>query len=148
MAGTLQESLLAPEIRPQVIADCEALIKQEVKDMSGVSGAAIKVAYKTVHLFSADHVRYIIDTLLPRMSDELEPYWKEFQSSGESGFGAYLAARSGEVSEVLLSITDERGRNSERPVITKAYGAVRDKAAKHVVAALPRVGALIQKYAG
>lgn len=143
----LREILLAPQTRPLVVADCEALIKQEVKDMSGVSGAAVKVAYKTVILFSPDHVRYMVDVLLPRMTDELEPYWKDFLSSGEAEFGGYLAARSDEVSEVLLSITDERGRGSSRPVITKAYGAVRDRAAKHVVAALPRVGAVVQKYA-
>ncbi|HLK01175.1 MAG TPA: hypothetical protein VKU39_14875, partial [Streptosporangiaceae bacterium] len=142
---TLQEILLAPQTRPLVVADCEALIKQEVKDMSGISGAAVKLAYKTVMLFSPDHVRYIVDVLLPRMADELEPYWKEFLSCGETDFGGYLAERGDEVAEVLLSITDERGRGSSRPVITKAYGAVRDKAAKHVVAALPRVGALIQK---
>ena len=49
--------------------------------------------------------------------------------------------------EALLAITDERGRNSSRPTIVKAYNTVRGSAAKHVKAALPRVGALIQKYA-
>ena len=34
-------------------------------------------------------------------------------------------------------ITDERGRNSGRPVIVKAYNTVRGSAAKHVKAALP-----------
>jgi len=52
-----------------------------------------------------------------------------------------------EVSEALLAITDERGRNSSRPTIVKAYNTVRGSAVKQVKAALPRVGALVQKYA-
>jgi hypothetical protein len=37
--------------------------------------------------------------------------------------------------------------NSKRPVILKAYGTVRGGAAKHVQAALPRVGDLVMKHA-
>jgi hypothetical protein len=146
MTATLQDVLLAPDTRPLVIADCQTLIAQEVSGMSGISGTAVKLAYKTVNAFSADHVRHMVDSLLPRMAEELEPYWAEFSASGEPEFGEYLAQHGDKVSEALLSVTDERGRASNRPVIIKAYGAVRDRAAKHVVAALPRVGALVQKY--
>lgn len=147
MASTLHEMLLAPEIRPQVIADCETLVNNEVSDMSGVSGTAVKLAYKTVRTFSADHIHYMLETLLPNMADALQPYWADFTAEGVGSYGDYLAKREDEVTEALLSITDERGRKSSRPVIVKAYNTVRGGAAKHVKAALPRVGALVQKYA-
>ena len=38
MAATLRDTLLAPEVQPQVVADCEALVNGEVATMSGVSG--------------------------------------------------------------------------------------------------------------
>jgi hypothetical protein len=143
--------LLAPQIQPQVVADCEALVDHEVGAMSGISGTAVKLAYKTVRTFSANHIHDMIETLLPRMAEELQPYWADFTADftadGGESFGDYLAKREDEVSEALLSITDERGRNSNRPVIVKAYNTVRGGAAKHVKAALPRVGALVQKYA-
>ena len=44
-------------------------------------------------------------------------------------------------------MTDARAAGSGRTTIVKAYRAVRGSAAKHVVAALPDVGALVQKYA-
>src|SRR5438270_8641811 len=119
MAATLQEILLAPETRPRVIADCHALIEQEVSGMSGISGTAVKLAYKTVVVFSPGHVRHMVEVLLPRMTQELEPYWADFSSSGGSEFGGYLAERGDEVSQALLSVTDERGAASSRPVITK-----------------------------
>ena len=147
MAATLQEILLAPETQPQVIADCYALIQQEVSDMSGISGTAIKLAYKTVTTFASGHVRYMVETLLPDMVNQLQPFWAGFTTSGGSGFGDYLAKRGEEVSEALLSVTDARAEASDRPTIIKAYRAVRGGAAKHVQAALPQVGDLVLKYA-
>jgi hypothetical protein len=146
MAATLRETLLAPDVQPQVVADCEALVNGQVSGMSGVSGTAVKLAYKAVRTYNAGHVRYMIETLLPQLADALQPSWTEFAASGEAEFGVFLAKREDEVSEALLAITDERGRKSARPVIVKAYNTVRGGAAKHVKAALPGVGALVQKY--
>jgi hypothetical protein len=147
MTATLQQILLAPDIQPAVIADCQALIEQEVSTLSGISGTAVKLAYKAVITFSPGHIHYMAEVLLPQMAEELEPYWAQFGASGDADFGGYLAQRGEEVTQSLLAVTDARGAASSRPVITKAYGAVRDKAARHVTAALPRVGALVEKYA-
>ena len=80
------------------------------------------------------------------MTEELEPYWSDFGTSGGAEFGDYLAKRGDEVAEALLSVTDARAAASGRPTIIKAYRTVRGHAAKHVVAALPQVGAMVQTY--
>jgi hypothetical protein len=147
MAATLQQILLAPDTQPKVIADCYLLIEQEVSDKSGVSGTAVKLAYKTVNTFMPGHVRYMVGKLLPDMVDKLEPYWADFDASGGSEFGDYLAKRGEEVSEALLSVTDARAAASGRPTVIKAYGSVRGSAIKHIEAALPRVGDMVLKYA-
>jgi hypothetical protein len=148
MAATLQEILLNPDTRPQVTADCLTLIKQEVSAKSGISGTAVKLAYKTVSTFASGYLQSMVEKLLPDMIAKLEPYWADFNASGASDFGDYLAKRGDEVSDALLSVTDARAQTSERPTILKAYRTVRGGAAKHVAAALPAVGALVQKYAG
>jgi hypothetical protein len=147
MAATLQQILLGPGTRPQVIADCYALIQQEISEKSGVSGTAVKLAYKTVNTFMPGHIRTMVGKLLPDMVDQLEPFWAGFSSSGGSGFGDYLAKRGGEVAQALLSVTDAKAGSSGRPAIVKAYGSVRGSAARHIEAALPRVGDLVMKYA-
>jgi uncharacterized protein DUF6918 len=147
MAVSLDAILLGPDTRPQVIADCFTLIEQEVSAMSGISGIAVKVAYKTVNAFMPGHVRFMVNRLLPEMVGKLEPYWAEFNASGGSQFGDYLAKRGEEVADTLLTVTDARAAESGRPVIIKAYGSVRNGAARHVEAALPRVGDLVMKYA-
>jgi hypothetical protein len=147
MAATLQQALLAPDTKPQVVADCYALIQQEVADLSGISGTAVKLAYKTVITFAPGHIRHMVKVLLPQLVDELQPFWADFTVSGGSEFGDYLAKRGEEVSQALLSVTDARAAASGRPAIIKAYGAVRGHAARHVETALPRVGDLVLKYA-
>jgi hypothetical protein len=115
--------------------------------MSGISGTAVKLAYKAVRTYDAGHIHHMIETLLPHLADALQPYWTDFTAAGGGMFGDYLAKQEDEVCEALLAITDERGRNSGRPVIVKAYNTVRGSAAKHVKAALPAVGGLVERYA-
>jgi hypothetical protein len=147
MAPTLHQILLAPDTQPAVVADCLTLIEQEVAGKSGISGTAVKLAYKTARTFAKGYLRSTVESLLPDLVTELEPYWADFTASGASGFGDCLAKRGDEVAEALLSVSDARAKMSERPVIIKAYGTVRGGAAKHVAAALPNVGALVEKYA-
>ena len=147
MAATLAEILLRPDIQPQVIADCNLLIEQEVGEKSGISGTAVKLAYKTVNTFMPGHVYHMVGKLLPRMVGKLEPYWADFNTAGGSEFGDYLAKRADEVAEDLLSVTDEEAAASGRPTVVKAYSSVRNHATKHIQAALPRVGDLVLKYA-
>ena len=148
MAATLHDILTAPETMPNAVKDGIALVDGQISDKSGISGAAIKLAYKTVTTFSPDHIQYMVFTLLPQIAVKLQPYWDDFRADGGGVFGDYLAKRGEEVSEALLTITDARAEASDRPVIVKAYKSVRGSAAKNVQAALPDLGALVQKYAG
>ena len=147
MAATLQEILLAPDTQPKVLDDCYELIQQEVSDLSGISGTAIKLGYKTVATFMPNHIRYLLEQLVPGLVDQLQPYWADFHAAGGSDFGDYLTKRGDEVSQSLLTVTDARAERSDRPTIIKAYRSVRGSAGKHIQAALPRLGDLVSKYA-
>ena len=95
---TVPETLLAPETQPQVIADCEKLVDREVAEMSGVTGTAIRLAYKTVGAFDSGHIPAMIGTILPSVAQALQPYWADFAADAARGgddFGAYRAARDG-----------------------------------------------------
>jgi hypothetical protein len=148
MPATLQDILLAPDTKPQVVADCRALVDQQVKDKSGISAAALKLGYKTVTSFAPSYLNDTIDSMLPEFVQQLEPFWADFTASGSARFGDYLAKRGPEVSEALLAVTDHMAGQSERPTIVRAYKAVRGSASKNIEAALPAVGDLVQKYAG
>jgi hypothetical protein len=148
MAATLEELLLAPDVQPRVVADCMALVDQELAAKSGISGTAVKVAYKAVTAFAPGYYQETIASMLPDMASQLQPFWADFQTSGGGDFGDYLSKRSEEVGPAMLTVTDYMASISQRPVIIKAYQAVRGGAAKHIQAALPSLGAMIQKYGG
>jgi alkylhydroperoxidase/carboxymuconolactone decarboxylase family protein YurZ len=148
MAATLPEILLAPDVRPRVTADSLTLIDCELADKSGISGNAIKLAYKTVSGFASGYIRETVDKMLPEIADQLQPYWADFTASGGGQFGDYLAKRGDEVAKSLLSISDAMAERSNRPVVVRAYRAVQAGAARHIQAALPRVGDLVTTYAG
>ncbi len=77
----------------------------------------------------------------------LDPFWADFESSGGGDFGRHLAAHGEEVSAALLAVTDAKVQGSGREPIKKVYRALRGKAVGHVQAALPRLGATLQRHA-
>jgi hypothetical protein len=147
MTATLEQMLLAPDVKPRVVADCMALVESELAAKSGVSGAAVKVAYKAITTFAPGYYKETIESMLPDMAAKLDPFWADFASSGGAEFGDYLAKRGDEVGQAMLSVTDNMASVSNRAVIIKAYQAVRGGAGKHIEAALPGLGAMVQKYA-
>jgi hypothetical protein len=145
--ATLSDALLRPDVFPHVIADCQSLVDQEVSAKSGLSATAVKVAYKAVTSFAPGYYESALERMVPLFVDRLEPYWTNFLASGGGHFGDFLARRGEQVAESLLSVTDQLASTSHRAVVVKSYNAVRGGAAKNIEAALPNLGALIQKYA-
>jgi hypothetical protein len=144
--ATLQE-ILTPDRAPNFVADCQALIDGEVDGKGGLSGTAVKAAYKVVTAFAPGYYTQTLQAITPDMINALAPFWADFLASGGADFGDYLAKRGPEVSEAMLAVTDHMAEVSGRATIVKAYKMVRGSAGKNIEAALPNLGAMIQKYA-
>jgi hypothetical protein len=144
--ATLQELLLSPENAPRLITDTQALVDGEISS-KGITAAPLKGAYKAVTAFAPGYYHEVVSAMLPGMVYQLEPYWADFTTSGGADFGDYLAKRGDEVSESLLAVTDDMAANSGRGAVVKAYQMVRGSASKNIEAALPALGAMVQKYA-
>ena len=136
-----------PGVTQRISADVQTLVEQELATKSGVSAAAVKVAYKAVTAFAPGYYGQTVELLVPPMLEQLQPYWADFHLAGGGSFGDYLAKRGDEVTESLLKVTDDMAKDSEKAVVVKAYKTVRGGAAKHLEPALPAVGALVEKYA-
>ena len=144
--ATLQDLLLTRENGPHLIADTQALVDSEISS-KGITAAPLKAAYKAVTAFAPGYYQEAISSMLPGMVHQLEPYWADFSTSGGADFGDYLAKRGDEVSESLLAVTDEMAQGSSRGAVVKAYQMVRGSAGKNIEAALPALGAMVQKHA-
>ena len=147
MYSNLPDMLQVDGARQAMTGDCQALIEQELSAKSGVSAAALKVAYKAVTAFAPGYYQSTVDDMVPNLLSRLQPFCADFQAAGGGQFGDYLVKRGDEVSEALLRVTDDMAYGSDRGAVVKAYNAVRGGAGRHIEAALPSVGSIVEKYA-
>jgi hypothetical protein len=144
--GKLSDKLLAPQTRPQVVADCARLVDEEVADKSGLSGLAIKGAYAVVKAVKGGIIPEVLDSLLPSFVEKLEPIYQAWLG-GSGSLPEYFGARTSEVADALLSITDERSKRTKNAGLQKAYEKLRPTGKKNVEQAIPRLAQLLAKYA-
>jgi hypothetical protein len=143
---TLNEILLVPGNRPNVVADCVRLIEEEVDSKGGLTGLAVKAAFAVVKAVKPGFVQEAVDHMLDDFVKRLEPFWADAQARNEP-VGALMNARAGQVADALLAISDERAARAKNQGLRKAYDKLRPTGKKHVEAAVPRIGRLIAKYA-
>lgn len=145
---SIAEQLLKSPHREALVADATVVLDTEVAAKSGFSGKFVKLAFRGVKSFRPGFVPHAIDDLLDDFVRQIEPFYVEWKSSGDSrSCSQYFVSRGGDVAEALLAITDERARGSVNKGLVQAYKKLRPKGREHVVAAMPRVGSLIQKHA-
>ena len=145
--GKLKEMLGSGDKRREVVDDACVVLDEEVADKSGLSGVAIKSAYKLVKSVKPGFIREVIEHLYDDFLDALEPVYQEALSKNEPP-GAYLKANSGRVADALLAVTDARAQNAKRGGIKKTYEKLRPTAKKHVEAAAPRLAAMFDRHTG
>jgi hypothetical protein len=144
--ATLGELLGSGDKRNALIDDALRVLDAEVNDKSGLSGIAIKTAYKVVKGVSPGFLRQVVDHLLDDFLTALDPLYQEALAKNVAP-RAHLQGNPGRVADALLGITDARARNAKNQVVKGAYEKLRGQAKKHVEAAVPRLGELFDKHA-
>lgn len=144
--GSLAETIADPTQRKAVVADCATLIDAEVADKRGLSGAAIKTAYRTVKSIKPGMIANSMDALLDDFTKQLDPFWAECQAGGHNP-RQFFVSRKADVANALLQITDQRADRSRHKTLVRAYKGLRGKAIDHIGAAMPRFADLLVKHA-
>jgi hypothetical protein len=145
--GKLVDTLLKVENRPVLIRDCATMVDLEVSDKSGLSGMAIKAGYATVKAFKAGIIPEVLEGMVDDMVKNLEPMWDDFEKSGGTiSLEAYLGARSGQVADALLKISDDRAATTRHHTLKKVYEKLRPTGKKNVEQAVPRVAGLVGRH--
>jgi hypothetical protein len=144
----LAEMLLKPEVRPNLVRDCAQVVDEEVSSKSGLSGLAIKAAYKIVKGIKPTIISESVDGMIDDMVGNLEGFWAEYEQSGKAQpFDQYAGARRGVVADALLKVSDDRAAKTRHQTLKGAYEKLRPTGKKNVEEAVPRVAALVGRYA-
>jgi len=143
---SLAEQIGTGEKREAVIEDGCQVLDQEVAEKGGLTGIAIKGAYKIVQGVRPGFVRETVNHLLDDFLAAMDPIYQE-ASTKKIAAGAYLKQNSSRVAEALLAVTDRKAARAEGRVVKKANEELRPIAQKQVEAAVPRLANLVEKHA-
>lgn len=144
--ATLRELLGSGDKRSGLIEDALGVLEAEVNDKSGISGIAIRTAYKLVKGISPGFLRQVVDHLMDDFLDALDPLYQEAVTKNVAP-RQHMQGNSGRVADALLSITDARASRAKNQMVKGAYEKLRGGAKKHVEAAVPRLGELFDRHA-
>lgn len=139
---SLVEQLGKEPVRAQVITDCVDLIDAQVKQ----KGFVIKSAYATIKAIKRRFVPEVVDGLLDEWLEKLQPHHDKWAATKPSSFADYVIARSEDVAEDLLSVTDARAQKTSHTTAKKMYLRMRDSAKRNVVEAIPELSRMIERH--
>jgi hypothetical protein len=145
VAVHLSTYLTAPHARPAVVSDACALIDDEVRRTSGISGLAIRSAHRVLTGIRPGMVRSAVDGLLDPFADQLDPFYQQHVTTGQPLVDILTSQRTS-MAEALLSITDDRAERTSQVTARRAYQRVRGSARGYVEAAAPGIAALIDAH--
>ncbi len=146
MSQSLVERIGVDPTRPKVVEECVELIDAQVKAKGGLSGMAIKGAYATIKTIKRGFVPSVVEALLDDWLGRLQPHYDKWAAGGKGTFSEFVIARSDDVAEDLLQVTDERAARSTHTTAKKAYEKLRGGATTNVIEAIPELARLIERH--
>jgi hypothetical protein len=140
--SSLVEQIGKPPKRQHVIEDCVGLIDAQVKR----KGFVVKSAYATIKAIKKRFVPEVVESLLDEWLGKLQPHYEKWATAKTSSLSDFLVARSDDVAEDLLSVTDARAEKTTHTTAKKMYLKMRDGAKRDVVDAIPDLAKMIEKH--
>jgi len=131
-------------VKARLVQDCTVLIDQQVAAKNGLSGLALKTAYKVVNGVGPTYIPGAIGRLLPEVLSALDPLWAEGLQTGDPV--AYLTQNGSITADTILSVTDARIKHSGG-VVKSSYNQLRKSVKGDVEAAVPELARLIGNHA-
>ncbi len=125
--------------------DCTQLIDEQVSAKTGLSGMALKTAYKVIKGLGHDYIPGAIGRLLPDTLSALNPIWTEATQNGDPV--AYLSQHSDRTADIILSTTDARIIKHGSGLVGSSYKQLRKSIKRDVVEAVPSLAKIINKHA-
>ena len=106
--ATLVEQLGKAPKREQVILDCVSLIDAQVKQKNFL----IKGAYSTIKAIKKGFVTETVDTMLDEWLEQIQPHFEKWEATKPSWLSDFMVARSDDIAEDLLKVTDRRAEKT------------------------------------
>jgi hypothetical protein len=145
---SLKEIIEDPNVSQSVLTDGLRVLDEEIAKRSGIGGMAIKGAYKVVkNVQGGRTLRRGVELLMPEFIDKLDPYYTRFQEEGKGKtWEEYLRPHYATLADELLGVTDRKIQGTDNRAVRGAYDKLRPKARKEVIASLPALARMMERY--
>lgn len=145
---SLKEIIEDPKVSQSVLADGLRVLDEEIARRSGIGGMAIKGAYKIVkNVQGGRMLEKAVKVLMPEFVDKLDPHFACFQEEKRrETLEAYLRPHYDDLAEELLAVTDRKIKETDNRAVRGAYDKLRPKARKEVIASLPALARMMERY--
>jgi hypothetical protein len=117
---------------------------QVVARQKGVTGLAVRAAYKMTRGLAPNMMEEIVDGFLDEFLDALTPFYHEALERNVP-LDEYMVNQKHRVAEALVNITDQRERAETKATALKSgYRSLRPQAIARMEDACPELGKLMQ----
>ena len=99
--GKLSDTLLADGTFSNVIADCSAVVNQEIKG----KGLGIRTVFKLANSAKPGVVDKALNALMPDFARELDPVYDDYTASDSTSFAQYVSLNADKVATSMLNVT-------------------------------------------
>jgi len=142
---SLSALLEDPTKRDAIIADAMNEVDAEVAGIGGIKGKAIGAGYQGVQKLRPGFLQSNLERLLPKFAPALDPHVETGRASGD--LPGHFTANADTIADEMLAVTDERAASSNNKSAASIYNKLRKGAKDRVVAAMPRIGAFVDRHA-
>ena len=140
----LSDGLNDPNKKASIVADGVKLIDEQVAAKKGLGGLGLKAGYAAIQGVKPNYVAGAVERLLPEAFTALDPLWSEGVQTGDPA--GYLTQNRSRAADALLSITDERIKNTTNGIVRGTYNKLRNSAKNDVEEAIPDLAKILDKY--
>jgi len=141
----LRDQVKDEETQVSIAADCAQLMDKQVAAKTGISGLALKTAYKALKGIGPGYIPRALKSLVPQALDALDPMWSAGLQAGDPV--DHLSQNPSETADVLLSVTDNKLSNAKNKIVIATYKKVRKSIKGDVEAAVPGLAEILGHYA-
>lgn len=130
-------------VQASIVNDCNQLINSHVSQKGGVSGMALKTAYRVVRGVGPTYVPGAIGRMLPAALEALDPIWQEGMQSGNPV--EHLNHHRTRTADLILSVTDHRIRYASGPVVG-VYNKLRKSVKSDIEEVVPELACILDRH--
>lgn len=132
------------DTQANIAADCAKLMDEQVATKSGISGLAMKTAYRALKGIGPGYIPRALNSLVPQALDALDPMWAAGLQAGDPV--EHLSQHSAETADVLLGVTDKKLDNATNKIVIATYKKVRKSVKGDVEEAVPGLAKILINY--